>query len=159
VESKDTKDIQVTFADALPLETAGASVASFFPEVSIAGLPISGKISIKNTGVTSIAPQVFFVESKMLTPNQQIVTATSIPPFGHQDWNVKFHPVQFLTNTSEAFTIRFAQDSDLGGKTTEVVIKIAPFFLTLWGIGGITLGILAIILLTIILKVRRVRLP
>jgi transglutaminase-like putative cysteine protease len=156
LDSKGTKDVNVHFADSLPNQT-DAEVSSNFPEVSIAGLPISGKITIKNTGTAKIKPQTFFVDSEILLPNEQIVITEGIPPFGQQTWNLKFKPTDFLTNTYAPFTIRFAADSDLEGKNIEQNIKIAPFFLTLWGIGGITFGILIIILFVVALRFRRLR--
>lgn len=159
LDSNDDKDIEVNFSNTIPVKASNASVTATFPEVSIAGLPLSGTVTVKNASTTRIAPQAFFIESKTLTPNQQVITSAGIPPFGYQTWNVSFNRTPFLTKANETFTIRFAQDSDLGGKTTPTTIAVAPFFLTQWGIGGITVGILTIILLTITLKIRRVRLP
>jgi len=158
VDTKDEKDVNVHFSDLSPAKT-DADVYTSFSDNVIAGFPISGKIIVKNTGTAEIKPQTFFVESEVLLPNQQILSTESIPPFGQMSWNVKFHPTNILTNTRTPFTIRFAPDSDLNGKISKHSLNIEPFFLTLWGIGGVTGGILIISLLIIAFKVRRLRLP
>lgn len=159
IDTKDKKDIKVSFTDAVPGKNTDITLVSYFPEVSIAGLPMPGKVVVKNTGTTKVSPQAFFIESKVLSPNQQVITTRGIPPFGSQTWDIKFEPVNFLTNSYLPFTIRFAPDSDIGDKTSEQKIKVAPFYLTHWGIGGITFGIFIIILFITALKIRRLRLP
>lgn len=156
-EGKNAKDIRVEFATGLPATQADVIITSDFPGVSIAGLPIKGKITIKNTGPQELAPQVLSLVSDTLSPQTQIVQANSIPPFGSQTWNVSFHPTSLLTKTDAAFTIHFAPESVLGDKTAQQTFKIAPFFMTPWGIGGIVSGILAFVIFIIALKIRRVR--
>jgi hypothetical protein len=133
------------------------AISSDFPGVSIAGLPIKGKITMKNTGSQELTPQVLSLFSETLLPQTQTIQATSIPPFGSQTWEVSFEPTSFLTKADAGFTIQFAPESILGDKTAQKTLKIAPFFMTPWGIGGIASGILAFILFILALKIRRVR--
>ncbi|HZE86657.1 MAG TPA: transglutaminase-like domain-containing protein [Methylomirabilota bacterium] len=155
--NKNAKDIQVHFANAMPDNPVSASFSASFPKVSIAGFPLIGKVTITNTGSQKLSPQIISLTSTMLLPQNQSLATTQIPPFGYHTWDVGFRGTSFLTNTNASFTIRSAPDSELGSKTSEQTVKIAPFFLTLWGIGGIILGILAIILFIITIKIRRVR--
>src|SRR5258706_12411047 len=105
-----------------------------FPKVSIAGLPIAGKVTLTNTGSKRFLPQVISISSNILASGEQMLNANSIPPFGSQTWDLSFHPLPFLTKTDAAFTIHFAPGSDLSDKMPVKSLKIAPFFLTAWGI-------------------------
>lgn len=157
LEGKNAKDIRVGFGTSLPVTQMDAAISSDFPSVSIAGLPIKGKITMKNTGSQELTPQILSLISDTLLPQSQTIQANNIPPFGSQTWEVSFNPTSFLTKTDAGFTIHFAPESILGDKTAQKTLKIAPFFLTPWGIGGIISGILAFILFIVALKVRRVR--
>lgn len=159
LQTGNSKDINVGFTDTLPGFKADANVSSSFPEVSIAGLPITGNITIRNSGTVRIKPQKFFLNSETLTPSSQSVNMEkSIPPFGYQTFNVRFDPIFFLTNANNSFKIQFNTDSDLENKYGEHNIKTVPFYLSLWGIGVVTFGIFIIIIFIITLKIRRLRL-
>jgi transglutaminase-like putative cysteine protease len=130
LESKNSKDIRVGFGTSLPVTQMDVAITSDFPGVSIAGLPIKGKITLKNTGSQELTPQMLTLVSETLLPQTQTVQATSIPPFGSQTWEVAFQPTSLLTKTDAGFTIHFAPESVLGDKTAQKTLKIAPFFLT-----------------------------
>lgn len=157
LDSKNVKDIRVSFADNLPITQSDANITSSFPKVAIAGLPIKGQITMKNTGTQELTPQVLSIISQTLQPENQMLTSNSIPPFGSQTWDVLFDRTSFLTKADAGFTIHFAPESILGDKTAQDTFKISPFFLTPWGIGGLISGILAIIIFIVAFKVRRVR--
>ena len=157
-DGKDIKDVRVSFATSLPIDQENATFISDFPQISIAGLPISGKITLKNAGSKKIAPQTLTVISNSLLPANQLLSSNTIPPFGYQTWNLAFKPTSFLTKTTAAFTIQFAAGSELSDKMAQKTLNIAPFYMTPVGIGGIILGILAITILIVTLKVRRLRL-
>lgn len=158
LNSKNTKDIRVSFGSSLPVTTTDAVVTAPFAKVFIAGLPIKGQITLKNTGTQALVPQQLTILSNFLTPHTQQLTSNTIPPFGYQTWDIQFNSPSFLTKTKTAFTIHFAPESVLGDKIAEKTLQIAPFFMTPWGIGGTICGVFAIILFIIAFKVRRVRL-
>ena len=157
LEGQNTKDISVSFTTSLPKTKADVLLTTDFPNVSIAGFPVKGKITMKNIGTQPLPPQELSLVSSILTPSSQQLQSDSIPPFGSQTWEVTFNPTSFLTKTSASFTIHFAPDSELGDKTGEKTISIAPFFLTPWGIGTTIGGIFTIIILIIAIKFRRLR--
>lgn len=157
LDSQNIKDIRINFAENLPITRADASISSSFPDVSIAGLPVKGKLTLKNTGTQELTPQVITLVSQNLAPASQVVSTNAIPPFGSQTWEVRFDAPSFLTKGDAVYTIHFAPESVLGDKTAQQTIRIAPFFMTPWGIGGIIGGILAIILFIIARKVWRLR--
>ena len=152
------KDIQFSFGKQFSESTADVLLTTDFPSVSIAGFPIIGTITLKNTGNQELQPQVLSLISTTLSPSSQLLNSESIPPFGEQTWKVTFDPLSFLTKTTARFTIHFAPDSELGDKTGEKTLAIAPFFLTPWGIGALIGGILTIIILIIAFKFRSIRL-
>ncbi|HSA84397.1 MAG TPA: transglutaminase domain-containing protein [Patescibacteria group bacterium] len=152
------KDIVVRFTTELPVIKHDVVLTTDFPDVSIAGLPITGKLTMTNTGSQQLLPQTLSIISNSLSPQSQLLESTTIPPYGSQTWEIRFDPLPFLTKADAGFTIQFAADSEFGDKTGEKTIHVAPFFLTLWGVGIITGGILTIIILIIAIKFRRVRL-
>ncbi|MBI5123707.1 transglutaminase domain-containing protein [Candidatus Roizmanbacteria bacterium] len=158
VEGKDIKDVRVSFATSLPIDQKNATFTSSFPKTSIAGLPITGKITLKNTGSKKISPQTLTITSSNLLPVSQSLTSNTVPPFGYQTWDLSFNPTSFLTKTNASFTIQFAAGSELGDKMAQKTLSIAPFYMTPVGIGGIILGILTITILIAAFKIRRLRL-
>lgn len=150
--NENLKDVNVTFVDALPDRTQEVEIKSALSKVAIAGLPMKGKLVLKNNGSSVIPAQAIYVSSKTLTPSDQMYTVSSIPPFGEATVEIGFRGASFLTNTDAQFTIRLAD------QTIAQTIKIAPFFLTPLGIGGIVFGILAIFIFIITIKIRRLRL-
>ncbi len=149
-EDKNSKDVQVTFADDLPEKTVDFQIATTIPKEVIAGLPISGQVIITNMGSIIIPSQVLGISSKFLLPHDQIMKVPGIPPYGYAQLDVGFRGTPILTNRQAAFTIRFRD------KSVDQAAKIAPIFLTKWGIGGIVIVVLTIILFTIASKRRRV---
>lgn len=157
LNAQNIKDIRVTFADSLPVTQADATVTSSFPDVSIAGLPVKGTLTVHNIGTQELTPQVLTILSQTLQPTSQVISSKSIPPFGSQTWDVQFNRTSFLTKADAGFTIHFAPESVLGDKTAQQIIAIAPFYMTAWGIGGIAGGIFAIVIFIIAHKVWRLR--
>lgn len=150
--NESLKDVNVTFADVLPDKSQDIDVTTSLEKTTTAGLPIHGKVTIKNNGSSLIPAQALYVSSKTLTPSDQMYTVDSIPPFGKVTVDVGFHGLSFLTNTTSQFTIRLAD------QTSTHEIKVVPFFLTPLGIGGILFGILTTFILIIAFKVRRLHL-
>lgn len=150
--NENLKDVNVTFAKTLPSHTPEVEIKSALSSVAIAGLPMKGKVVLKNNGSSAIPAQAMYVSSKTLTPSDQMYTVSSIPPFGETSIDVGFRGTGFLTNTDSQFTIRIAD------QTITQTIKIAPFYLTPLGIGGMLFGILAIFIFVIAIKIRRLRL-
>lgn len=157
--TENLKDVSVTFAEDLPSMTPDYEITSEMPEIVTAGLPIKGKVTIKNIGSSIIPAQAMYVSSKTLTPSDQMYTVESIPPFGQASIPIMFKSAPFLTNADAHFTIRLGlNESVLGAQTTAESFKVVPFYRSPLGIGGIILGILAIFIFIITIKIRRLRL-
>ncbi len=148
---KDIKDVRVSFADGAFDSEPEAEVTAEMPDSAIAGLPIKGKVIIRNIGGAAIPQQILYVSSPAYASETQTLAVPEIPPFGYAALDVAFKPTSILTNTEAVFTIRVA------GETRSQKVKIRPLFLTPIG-GGVILGIFTIIISIITIKSRGLRL-
>jgi len=144
------KDVDVGFTDSVPDPTYDMLLTSQLPSTAIAGLPLQGNVSVENTNENSIGPQIVYIDSSSLSPNEQTFRLTTIPPFGSATIPVAFDRTPFLTKEHAGFTIRMSD------KTTQQTITILPFYLTPIGIGGLVVVILALIILIIARQSRRI---
>ena len=142
-----SKDVQVEFTTDDPEVVSRVKTESTVPALAIAGLPISGNITVKNTGSTYFQQQILYVNSKTFLPDDQAIVIKGIPPFGKTVVPVTFQPTSFLTNTTGDYTILVAGNSQVHSITS------ALFYLTPTG-GGIILGLFAFIILIIAIKSR-----
>ncbi len=151
-DQKASKDVRVEFTTSSVLGTNTFETKSTIPQLAIAGLPIKGRVTVKNTGTAYIPPQILYLSSNTFLPGTQTIATEGIPPYGQTELHVGFKPTKFLTNTNGEYTIRVA------GVSTVKSVKSAPFFLTPLG-GGSIIGILAIIIFIFAGKSGRLRLP
>ncbi len=152
LSEKDAKDVDVSFAQTAPIIQATDVITADFPKTAIAGLPVVGKVTVKNSGPQEIPPSVLSITSTTLLPTDQIIGTKTIPPFGHQTWDVGFRPTKFLTNEQMQFTLR------LGEHEKTHYVTVAPFFMTIWGIGALLLAVLSLSLVIIFFKIRHFKL-
>ncbi len=123
IGEEDRKDVHIAFSDK---SLASDQRISIQPEVAnsyIPGLPITGKIIIRNVGQTITLPTGIALSSAVLLPHQQILRLDEIPPFGYKSVPFSFQKTPFLTNTKADFTIRIQDD------TIQQEIAISPFAL------------------------------
>lgn len=166
------KDVTIGFADSIPHRDSDVSFTPQFPSVAVAGLPIKGTVTVKNTGSGMVRSQIFTVNSKNLIPSDQVFQFPDIPPFGSVTIPVTFKPTSLLTNLDAGLTIRYtplgrettsgksvlgASTSDQNQSVAQHSLKVAPFYQTVWGIGG-GLAVFTIIILITATKSRRLRL-
>lgn len=146
---KVTKDVKIGFANEFPSSDPDVEITTTISDPVTAGLPIRGKVRIRNISQTIIPQQVLAIASLDLKPNNQIITASAVPPFGYFEHNFTFKSTSFLTNMDASYTIR------LGDKTSTQKVKINPLFLIL--IGGIIIALLTLFVLITTIKSRRLR--
>jgi len=146
---KNVKDVTVSFGDLQVDKKARLAINPSFLNPQIAGFPIKAMVKLENSGPAAAPAQTLYVSSKNLTPYEQSAEVAFIPPFGYRTVDLNFDKTSFLTNKETLITMRF------GDITKSQILKIAPFFMTFWGIGGITVGLLTITLLIIAGKSRR----
>lgn len=148
-DSKNKKDISVSFSQTPLTESGKADLRTSITGTKVAGLPLKSRVTITNTGSVFIPEQNLNVKSSSLSPKEQNVKVDSIPPFGSTTVEVNFDKTTLLTNEKTSFTMRYS------GKNYDQSVHIAPFFLTIFGIGGISFAVLTFIIFILATKGRR----
>mgnify|MGYP001612422706 CR=1 FL=1 len=146
------QDVDVSLGDEFGDIIPTLGLSKNFSEVYMSGVPIEGEVTIANIGASIIDQQDLTIQTKFLEPQYQKVTLSRIPPFGFLIVPVSFNKTPFLTNTTDAATIT------IGGKSISQEIKISPFIINKWSIGG---GILIVIIIaiTLIITIRSRHIP
>jgi len=143
-----SKDIQVEFSTTVPSETPVFSLDSTIPAVTIAGLPITGNVVIKNNGSTYVPSQILYLMTNQLTPQTQTLETSGVPPFGYLDVPVSFNSTNPLIDTQANYTIKIAGIS----KQEQTESKL--FFLTPVGISVVIFVLIFIVGIGILQKRR-----
>jgi len=135
--TQNQKDVNVSFADAFSAQAPTIELKPNLPITSIAGLPISGSITIRNVSNLVYPQQFVDISTSVLSPTSKKIDVSQIPPFGFVTVPLSYQSPNFLTNKTALVTIRLA-DREFPNS-----IKVVPFFLTAQGIiGGILLALL-----------------
>lgn len=150
--TEEEKDIQVEFSETFPTIRATTKLSVKTPTNAIAGFPITGNITIVNTGnVLSDSDEIVVFSSKLL-PKKQIIVTNPIPPFGHIDTDFSFKKTSFLTSFTDTITIQSHKEG------LSRTIHVAPIFLTKEALilGGVLLVIFIITISIVTIVSRRV---
>jgi transglutaminase-like putative cysteine protease len=149
-EKANSKDVEIKLSKANPDFKPNFKINLNQKDAYVGGLPISINAIIENLGPGSISGP-FQVSSNDLFPRDQVTGNLYIPPFGKNSVNIKFDNTSVLTNKESLITMRFEDNK------TERKVKIVPFFLNIYIIGGITIGIFTLIILAAAGKSRSLR--
>lgn len=150
-ENDTAKDISVEFGDDFTPQIQTLNLSEDFSKNYFSGFNVQGNILIKNTGNTISLPQEITVSTDFLQPLSQKMYFDKIPPFGFIKIPITFKKRSFLTNKTE--TVKIAINENYISKE----IKISPFILNRWTIGGGILFVSIIIGLSVIIyKVRSI---
>lgn len=141
------RDVMVELTDEIPDITHKVSIASSLSDEYIAGLPIKGKITVKNTGGAVIPVQDVTLISENLMPRAQTTKLPLIPPFGSKEVEIEFENKNILTNHNAEFTINYADEKKLE------TVRVKPFFMSKKA--AIYAGIFTIIILATAYGFRR----
>lgn len=146
------KDVFVDFIDSIGEVSPKIEISPEIPNEIPAGLPISGKVIIRNTGSTFFPSQILLIESDFLNPKSVKTKLTGIPPFGYIKVPISFGKTSFLTNQSVNIKIV------LGKNPYEYFVKISPLIYTKVGLitGGVLFGIIIGLVIYITRKSRSV---
>lgn len=147
---ENLKDVDIAFSDKVITDSPTITTAFHLPPTALSGFPISGDIMIQNTGYVLLPPQRATVYSRVLQPFSSQLTLPALPPFGHEDVQVSFKKVPFLTNTADTVTIA------IDGKTIAQKITILAFSAKQLLIGGLIVAILGLIIFVVATKARRI---
>ncbi len=133
------KYININFSEKIPEYKSSSDIRTSINNTHIAGIPLTTEITVTNTGSGFIPPQVLSLSSDKLEPVKNKFDIAGIPPFGRIVINAKFEPTDPLTNMDAGFKISYSD------KIYNQDVKIAPFYMTLSGIGGILIVLFTII--------------
>lgn len=117
----NSQDIKATFSsqkDFKPYEKI--EIKSSLPTFSFSGLPVSGLVTIKNTGNTQIQSKLVRVTNDTTGETKQY-EVSNLSPYGEESFSVSFD-TSFLTNNTYHITI----EADDEVKTTETKISFIP---------------------------------
>ena len=145
------KDVLVGFTDSFGHVIPKLVITEGFSNSNFSGIPIKGKITIRNVGQYVSEYQNATVSAKFLNPKRQEIPINKIPPFGFLTTNVGFQKTPILTNLNDIVTIT------VNGESVSKSLRIIPFFLHKISLlaGGVLFVVTTIILSIIAIKTRR----
>ena len=125
-----SKDINVEFGSDFTSQIQTLTLSEDFAKSHFSGSNVQGNILIKNdTNIISL-PQEITITTDFLGPTSQKIYFGKIPPFGFIKIPLKFKKTSLLTNKTD--TIKIAINENYIAKE----IRISPFILNKWTIGG-----------------------
>lgn len=144
-ENQKSKDINIEFAENFDPSSQVLSLSENFSKEYFSGAKILGNILIKNIGNVISDPKNLIVTTNFLKPRSQKIYFGKIPPFGSISIPVGFDKVSLLTNKTD--TIKIAINENY----IEKEIRISPFIVNKYTIGGGIVFAIIIITTTIII--------
>lgn len=116
-----SKDIKVTFSSKNEFNIKNSlEISDSFPKFSLSGIPISGFVTIKNTGNSFINSKKVTV-TNLTTGQIKEYEVKNLPPYGTETFVVTFD-TSFLTNSNHEIKIQV----DKGEKLTNVRVSFIP---------------------------------
>lgn len=136
-DSKDQRDVKISFAEEFPVVLESYEVSTDLPEKILSGLPINTNVIIKNKSQSVLSGKNLVIESS-LNPQNQKIALSNIPPYGSLNVPVIFEKTPFLTNKNGLVTIL------VGEKALQKRVSISPFILTreVALLGGVFLAVI-----------------
>ena len=121
------KDVDIGFADELPVATAISELSLTIPEKIFSGIPTKVQIKIKNAGTSSIIGQKLSVGTGFLTVSGKLPEAIAIlPPLAQIENIIKLQNKGFFAQKNDTLIVKFAD--------TEIArpVRIVPFYFLLF---------------------------
>lgn len=144
------KDVEVAFAQSFSQEVPTIQVTSEFPAKAFSELPISGTITVENTGKTLFPETSGVLSASDLFPTRQEIAIEPVPPFGKRAIQVGFQKTPLLSDRTFEFTFNL-QDTIIRKS-----VKVTPIIFSRYALlGGGLVVIFASIIFIIALKTRR----
>lgn len=128
---RDSKDVDLDFLDPKLFQPGQKyEIATTLPHFAVSGLPISGKVIVRNKGNSAISGSALSIQSEFDSGSKEIYI-DSVPPFGEKSVDVSLGTTQFLTNKKYRVAILFENN------VFEKFIIVSIFPLAGWiSIGG-----------------------
>ncbi len=116
-----SKDIDVSFLSEKDFqERKSLTIDDSFSKFSFAGVPISGFVTVENSGNTFVKEKLVTITNTS-TGEEKEYTIKNLPPFGSESFNVTFD-TSFLTNSTHQITIQI----DDVKKSVDVNVSFIP---------------------------------
>lgn len=147
------KDIKIDFAKSAIAPLLPFSFITQTKNSYMAGFPISGDITIYNSGNSILSGQTVLLQVSNLKPTQQTIIFPDIPPYGYKTIPFSYKSPVFLTKLTDILTI------SVGNKKATYQMHIQPFDISsvpIYITGGIISAISLIILFTVARRTRRI---
>lgn len=135
------RDVKISFSDFTEEEVQSFEIDLDIPPRILSGLPIEGFLTVRNISKTLLPSQVLAIESDTLTPEQQTLLFSEVPPYGFLKKSFSLEKTPILTNKTAIVTIRAGQ------KLITKTVVISPFAFTAKSIiGGAIVASLFVVL-------------
>ena len=151
-DEKSLKDVEVKFSNTNSKKNQDIQISTSLPPQLTAGSPINFDIKIVNNGPALLPKKPLYIESTQLTPIKQAFEIPVIPPYGYLIIKGSLDKTSILTKKESVVKIFYSE------KSITTKNRITPFFLNIYGIGGVVIGIFTLIILIIAGKSGRLRL-
>lgn len=151
---ENKKDVDVTLADSFSQDSPTIQLLPTFPDMTLSGLPISGSVTVTNTGHTLAAAQKAVVSSSMLKPSRMELAISALPPFGSVQLPIQFDNTPLFSDKNYNFTFAL-QDTIIHQS-----VHVTPFAFSKLQmlIGGVLIVLFTLIISFFTFKARRVSL-
>lgn len=122
IDDQDTKDVDVQADKTLtiPNNNSNLSMELVFPDNSIAGFGIDGKLILNNSGPTLISDQTVTLSSFGAKVSTLSIATGIIPPYGKKEFALS------LSRTAWYLKTRIILSAKLNGRETKSTIEVKP---------------------------------
>jgi transglutaminase-like putative cysteine protease len=171
LDNETDGDVQVGFADLSALRSLGEGgptqlEASFeIGDTNIAGLPLTGKIRIKNTGSRTAFDVRGLLEGLTRAPGQTLVIALGkendigdILPGQEKEFRVSLHAPRFNLRTDETLKLTLTYtnfDNEIQSSSFEHLVSVYPFFNLPLSPIHILVGLILVVVATLVVANHR----
>lgn len=149
VSDLSTKDVNVQLSSNFK-GFSNLLLTAQIPKQTLPGLPVNGKVIVKNDGSMLSDEQEIIINSNYLKPITNNIQIGRIPPFGYVEIPITFKKTNILTNKTDIIKI------ELGNNSYEQRILISPFVASREIIGGI---LIVLFISTTIILIKSGRIP
>jgi len=116
----DSRDIEAKFINKNDFKIKDSiEIKNSFSKFSLAGIPISGFVTITNTGNSYISSKTVTISNES-TGEMKEYEIKNLPPFGHETFSVAFD-TSFLTNSTHNIRIQTDEISEIIGVRVSVI--------------------------------------
>jgi transglutaminase-like putative cysteine protease len=130
INDEEGKDVQISFGTKPKLNN-NIAIAINLPKKVLAGLPINGKVVIKNLGNTALYKQSLTLTTPDTTTTEKNFTIDILTPFASLEQSVSLPPTNPFIGDTRTFAVRFNGQEQLANvEVYSLMPKVIGQFLT-----------------------------